>query len=71
MRYPFTMTEDYYDGKRTTGKTLDDLHCVAVCIDDKVEEILDELKELVAYQSESSYHDYSMADYYRDHDLDD
>jgi hypothetical protein len=69
MRYPFTMTEDYYDAKRATEKTLEELHQVALRIDGKVEEILDELKELVTYQSESSYHGYSMNDFYRDHEL--
>ena len=65
----FTMTTENYHDKRTSDAILEDLYRVAVSIEEKVEEILEELKDLVNYQSESSHRDYSFDDYYHDHDL--
>ncbi|MFC1601664.1 hypothetical protein ACFL34_04880 [Candidatus Sumerlaeota bacterium] len=56
-----TAENDYND--RTTDKTLGDLHQLGTSIDGKVEEILEELRDLVEFERDRSYHGYSLNDY--------
>lgn len=46
MRCPFIMTSEYenhYEDRKS--KTLEDIYCAIVCVDSKVEDILDELRD--------------------------
>lgn len=66
MRCPPHMTTEDYHEEGETECTLDDLYTVAVSIEEKVEEILDELKELVASGRESSMRGLDLRDSYDD-----
>ena len=56
-------TKDYHE-RRTSGKTLDDLYHVATSIDEKVEEIMDELHDMVEYQRDRSYRGFEFDEYH-------
>ena len=62
------MTKEDYHETRATDETIKSLYQVVSAIDHKVEEILDEMKDLVELQSDRSHSDYygrySKEDYY-------
>ena len=62
LRYRSTMTtQDDYCPK-ATSKTMDDLYRVAESLEDKVDDILDELKDLSESCASRSYHAYGWHD---------
>ena len=64
MRCPFKMTSEYESHpEKSKGKTLDDIYRAVLSVDNKVEEILEELSGL-EYRPNAYDDDWSMKDIY-------
>lgn len=65
-RRPCIMAEEKYHAERTTDKILEDLYRVVSSIDQKVEEILDEMGDVLRSRDERYGDFYAANDYYHD-----
>ena len=64
------MTNENHHKERASEKTLADLYHAAVSIEEKVEEIIDGLQELIETQRDRNYRGYDWGYDYKDYDID-
>ena len=58
------MTAEKYNEERPSEKTLSDVYRAVNSIDEKVEDILEELRDLTDYQKDRSYRGYGFDEYH-------